>query len=190
MVCERVFPIAFSVREGPSRDRLNSASTAAKPCTGLGGAARSPNAGRAPGGQASPAAARRDEGDELELAGAAGALEDADGEDLRRQVAPPGRLRHLAAPSTDVTKPMSGTLFMAFLGFFEEDFRRFDFTLGMYEAHRMLAEGEGSRRWGTASLPLGPLRALGHRHASRPRPLPRGSRRRPTPHSPRSRRCR
>jgi hypothetical protein len=49
--------------------------------------------------------------------------------------------------------PAAGSPLMAFFGFFEEDFRQFDFILGMYEARRMLAEADGVWRWPARSLP-------------------------------------
>ena len=47
--------------------------------------------------------------------------------------------------------PAASSPLGAFFGFFEVEFRRFDFTLGMYEARRML--GEGSPSWAPAVLP-------------------------------------
>jgi hypothetical protein len=49
--------------------------------------------------------------------------------------------------------PAAGSPLMAFFGFFEESFRRFDFQLGMYEARRMIASGEGPKRWAARVLP-------------------------------------
>jgi hypothetical protein len=37
-------------------------------------------------------------------------------------------------------EPAAGSPMLAFLGFFEEEFRRYDFTLGMYEVRRMVEE--------------------------------------------------
>ncbi len=48
--------------------------------------------------------------------------------------------------------PAAGSPLVAFFGFFEEEFRRFDFQLGMYEARRMLA-GPGAGRWRATVLP-------------------------------------
>jgi hypothetical protein len=48
--------------------------------------------------------------------------------------------------------PAAGSPLGAFFGFFEEEFRRFDFQLGMYEARRMLASGRAGR-WPVRALP-------------------------------------
>ncbi len=53
--------------------------------------------------------------------------------EIARQIVAP--LRHLPAAS----EPLS-----AFLGFFETEFRTFDFTLGMYEARRLASAGPGA----------------------------------------------
>ncbi len=53
--------------------------------------------------------------------------------EIARQIVAPRR--HLPAAS----EPLS-----AFLGFFETEFRTFDFTLGMYEARRLAAAGPGA----------------------------------------------
>ena len=49
--------------------------------------------------------------------------------------------------------PAAGSPLAAFFGFFEEQFRVFDFQLGMYEARRMLAGGSGDGRLVPRTLP-------------------------------------
>jgi hypothetical protein len=49
------------------------------------------------------------------------------------------------------TLPAAGSPLAAFFGFFEEEFRAFDFQLGMYEARRMLAAG--GERWRVRAFP-------------------------------------
>lgn len=48
--------------------------------------------------------------------------------------------------------PAAGTPLGAFFGFLEEEFRQFDFHLGMYEARRMIA-GDGEQRWPARAFP-------------------------------------
>lgn len=49
--------------------------------------------------------------------------------------------------------PAAGSPLASFFGFFEEEFRRFDFQLGMYEARRMITSDRGARRWTSGLLP-------------------------------------
>jgi hypothetical protein len=49
--------------------------------------------------------------------------------------------------------PAAGSPLAAFFGFFEEEFRAFDFQLGMYEARRMLTGGNGNGRFAPPALP-------------------------------------
>lgn len=49
--------------------------------------------------------------------------------------------------------PAAGSPLASFFGFFEEEFRRFDFQLGMYEARRMMTSGHGAERWPARVFP-------------------------------------
>jgi hypothetical protein len=63
----------------------------------------------------------------------------------------PGIGARVAVPVRSL--PAAGSPLAAFFGFFEEEFRAFDFELGQYEARRMLAAGNGAGRFAARAFP-------------------------------------
>ena len=53
--------------------------------------------------------------------------------------------------------PLASSPLQTFMGFFETDFRTFDFAVGMHEARRLAREGFRSAAFGSGPIPLPPL---------------------------------